>query len=132
MLLCGGPGGGFGGHGGGFLGFAGSSDTNGRATTETTKKKITKTTTRTTTKQNCLVSFFATGRRLGFLGSSRCFLWVSPLEPPEIGAGTPGENCPPSFVKIRLQDAEFITKHCMGGFVSTYGMYEYMYGGDVW
>ena len=69
VLLCGGPGGGFGGPGGGFRGFLGSSESSGKATTETTEKKTTKTTTRTaktttrtTTKQNCLVSYFGTGR----------------------------------------------------------------------
>ena len=71
VLLCGGPGGGFGGPGGGFRGFLGSSESSGKATTETTEKKTTKTTTRTakttnrtTTKQNCLVSYFGTGRNV--------------------------------------------------------------------
>ena len=48
VLLCGGPGGGFGGPGGGFRGFLGSSESSGKATTETTKKKATTRTTKTT------------------------------------------------------------------------------------
>ena len=51
---------------------------------------------------------FAFLRILGGWGSfeasnSSFFLWISPPEPTEIGAGTPGETFPPSFVKIRLQ-----------------------------
>ena len=43
-MLRGGPGGGFGGPGGGFRRFLGSSESGGKATTETTEKKTTETT----------------------------------------------------------------------------------------